>query len=42
MLSAAMTRTWIRDRQWQRALPFQTRTSLHRAHEYALVAGASA
>ncbi|MFP6563995.1 MAG: sulfate adenylyltransferase [Myxococcota bacterium] len=39
MLSPAMTRTFIRDRKWQRALAFQTRNPLHRAHEYALVAG---
>jgi sulfate adenylyltransferase len=40
MLSPRMTRTWIRDKKWQRALAFQTRNPLHRAHEYALVAGA--
>ncbi len=40
MLSPRMTRALIRDRQWQRALAFQTRNPLHRAHEYALVAGA--
>lgn len=40
MLSPRMTRSLIRDRQWQRALAFQTRNPLHRAHEYALVAGA--
>ena len=40
MLSPRMTRTFIRDRKWQRALAFQTRNPLHRAHEYALVAGA--
>ncbi len=39
MLSPRQTRTLIRDRQWQRALAFQTRNPLHRAHEYALVAG---
>jgi sulfate adenylyltransferase len=40
MLSPRMTRALIRDRKWQRALAFQTRNPLHRAHEYALVAGA--
>ncbi len=40
MLSPRMTRTLIRTRKWQRALAFQTRNPLHRAHEYALVAGA--
>jgi sulfate adenylyltransferase len=40
MFSPRMTRAYIRDRKWQRALAFQTRNPLHRAHEYALVAGA--
>jgi sulfate adenylyltransferase len=40
MLSPRMTRTLIHDRKWERALAFQTRNPLHRAHEYALVAGA--
>ena len=40
MLSPRMTRARIRERKWQRALAFQTRNPLHRAHEYALVAGA--
>jgi len=40
MLSPRMTRALIRDRKWERALAFQTRNPLHRAHEYALVAGA--
>ncbi len=40
MLSPCMTRALIRDRKWERALAFQTRNPLHRAHEYALVAGA--
>ncbi|MBW2541490.1 MAG: sulfate adenylyltransferase [Deltaproteobacteria bacterium] len=40
MLSPRMTRTFIRDHKWDRALAFQTRNPLHRAHEYALVAGA--
>ena len=37
--SPSMTRALIRDRKWERALAFQTRNPLHRAHEYALVAG---
>ncbi len=40
MMSPRMTRALIRDRKWDRALAFQTRNPLHRAHEYALVAGA--
>ena len=40
MLSPRMTRAFIRDRKWERALAFQTRNPLHRAHEYALVYGA--
>jgi sulfate adenylyltransferase len=40
MLSPRRTRALIRDRKWERALAFQTRNPLHRAHEYALVAGA--
>jgi sulfate adenylyltransferase len=40
MLSPRMTRAFIRDKKWQKALAFQTRNPLHRAHEYALVAGA--
>jgi sulfate adenylyltransferase len=40
MMSPRLTRAWIRDHKWQRALAFQTRNPLHRAHEYALVAGA--
>ena len=39
MLSPALTRTYIREKKWERALAFQTRNPLHRAHEYALVAG---
>jgi sulfate adenylyltransferase len=39
MLSPAMVRALIRDRKWERALAFQTRNPLHRAHEYALVYG---
>jgi sulfate adenylyltransferase len=40
MLSPRITRALIRERKWERALAFQTRNPLHRAHEYALVAGA--
>jgi sulfate adenylyltransferase len=40
MLSPRMVRARIRERKWERALAFQTRNPLHRAHEYALVAGA--
>ena len=39
MLSPSMVRALIRDRKWERALAFQTRNPLHRAHEYALVSG---
>ena len=39
MLSPRMVRALIRDRKWDRALAFQTRNPLHRAHEYALVCG---
>jgi sulfate adenylyltransferase len=39
MLSPLMVRAFIRDRKWERALAFQTRNPLHRAHEYALVHG---
>ena len=38
-LSPRLTRALIRERKWERALAFQTRNPLHRAHEYALVAG---
>lgn len=40
MMSPRLTRALIRDRKWERALAFQTRNPLHRAHEYALVYGA--
>ena len=40
MLSPRLTRAFIREHKWDRALAFQTRNPLHRAHEYALVAGA--
>ncbi len=39
VLSPRQTRTLIAERGWERALAFQTRNPLHRAHEYALVAG---
>ncbi len=39
MLSPGLVRALIRDRKWERALAFQTRNPLHRAHEYALVCG---
>ena len=39
ILSPRQTRTLIADRRWERALAFQTRNPLHRAHEHALVAG---
>ncbi|MFP8879589.1 MAG: sulfate adenylyltransferase [Myxococcota bacterium] len=40
MLSPVMVRAFIRSKKWDRALAFQTRNPLHRAHEYALVSGA--
>ena len=40
VFSPRITRALIRERKWERALAFQTRNPLHRAHEYALVAGA--
>jgi sulfate adenylyltransferase len=39
VLTPIQVRTLIAQRQWERALAFQTRNPLHRAHEYALVAG---
>jgi sulfate adenylyltransferase len=39
VLSPRQTRTLIAERRWERAVAFQTRNPLHRAHEYALVAG---
>lgn len=39
MLSPRMCRTFIAEKKWERALAFQTRNPLHRAHEYALVYG---
>jgi len=40
MFSPRLTRALFRDKKWERVLAFQTRNPLHRAHEYALVAGA--
>ncbi len=39
VLSPLQTRALIASRGWERALAFQTRNPLHRAHEYALVYG---
>ena len=39
VISPRQARTLIAERRWDRALAFQTRNPLHRAHEYALVAG---
>lgn len=39
VLSPLQTRALIASRGWEKALAFQTRNPLHRAHEYALVYG---
>jgi sulfate adenylyltransferase len=39
VMSPREVRAFLRDKGWTRAVAFQTRNPLHRAHEYALIAG---
>lgn len=39
VLTPRETRAFIRDKKWQKAVAFQTRNALHRAHEFALIVG---
>jgi sulfate adenylyltransferase len=39
LLTPRQTRALFAEKKWERILAFQTRNPLHRAHEYALVAG---
>jgi sulfate adenylyltransferase len=42
ILSPAQSRALFRERGWEKIVAFQTRNPLHRAHEYAMVAGMEA